>query len=181
LIVLVGALRAAKGHSLALQALELLSGEFEMVFIGDGPMRDQIEKQLRRLGLEARTTLTGALPNPYAWMREADVVIVPSHYEGFGLVAAEARALGARVIVTDVPGLREIAPLLGATLVPGGDARGLASAIRDRFDEPSPGACPWIDSLAPRLVANRYAEVLHTAISRTARENMRAESLAIRK
>jgi glycosyltransferase involved in cell wall biosynthesis len=167
LIVLVGALRAAKGHLLALNTLELLNEDCEMVFVGDGPMRGRIEEHIQRSGLEARTTLTGTLPNPYSWMCEADVVIAPSAYEGFGLVAAEARALLARVIVTDVPGLREIAPLLGVTLVPGDDAPALAAAIADRLQQPRPTRCSWLESVAPIRVAQRYAEVLRGAIHAT--------------
>jgi glycosyltransferase involved in cell wall biosynthesis len=150
----------AKAHTLALEALSLLPQEFAMVFVGDGPERERLETYSAERGLADRVTFIGAAANPYGWMREADVVIVPSRYEGFGLVAAEARAIGARLVATDVPGLREIVPLLGGRLVPAGDESALAAAILAEADA-SPGVpSDWVMSLAPELVAGRYFDVL---------------------
>jgi N-acetylgalactosamine-N,N'-diacetylbacillosaminyl-diphospho-undecaprenol 4-alpha-N-acetylgalactosaminyltransferase len=160
LIVLVGALKAAKAHMLALRALGLLPQEFAMVFVGDGPERERLETYSADRNVADRVTFVGAASNPYGWMREADVVIVPSLYEGFGLVAAEARAVGARLVATDVPGLREIVPLLGGTLVPAGDEAALAAAIITEADAGPGVPSDWVLSLAPELVAGRYFDVL---------------------
>jgi glycosyltransferase involved in cell wall biosynthesis len=160
LVVLVGALKVAKAHMLALRALRLLPQEFAMVFVGDGPERERLETYAADRNMADRVTFVGAAANPYGWMRQADVVIVPSLYEGFGLVAAEARAIGARLVATDVPGLREIVPLLGGTLVPAGDEAALAAAIVAEANAGPGVPSEWVMSLAPDLVAGRYFDVL---------------------
>lgn len=74
----------------------------------DGLERDRIESIVKDLGLEHLTVFPGQvsqteLPNYYA---AADVCVIPSHYEPFGLVAIEAMASGTPVIASDVGGLK---------------------------------------------------------------------------
>jgi glycosyltransferase involved in cell wall biosynthesis len=150
---------------LALHAALLLPSNYELVFVGDGPIRRELEDAVEELGLVDRVTFTGALSNPCGWIVESDVVIVPSRYEGFGLVAAEARALGAKLVATAVPGLREIAPLMGGTLVPEGDASALAAAIVEVVNSEGLPGTEWLASLNPAAVGHRYYEVLVPAVA----------------
>jgi glycosyltransferase involved in cell wall biosynthesis len=71
------------------------------------------------------------LSNPYPVMRRADVIVLPSRWEGFGLVAAEAAALGVPFVGSDVGGLSEVCSLLGHRTFTAGDDEGLAEAIRE--------------------------------------------------
>lgn len=76
----------------------------------------------------------GPIPNERvpAAFQAADVILVPSHYEAFGLVALEARAVGAPVIASDVGGLRELVmPENGGVRVPAGDHDAWAQAMED--------------------------------------------------
>lgn len=98
----------------------------------DGKERERIEGLVRELGLEEITTFAGQiehteLANYYA---AADVCVVPSHYEPFGLVAIEAMACSTPVIASDVGGLRftTINELTGL-LVPPQDKKAFAKAI----------------------------------------------------
>lgn len=160
LVLLVGSLRQMKGHVVALRAVHLLPAHYELVFVGDGQLRESLQADAHSLGVFDRVTFRGALDNPYGWMAAADVVIVPSTYEGFGLVVAEARSLDAHVVATDVPGLREVVGMVGGSLVAAGDAASLAAAIVEAVDSETHTVCNELSSLAPASVARRYREAL---------------------
>ena len=87
----------------------------------DGPLREDLEKTVGSLGLGDRVTFLGAVSNPYPLMREADVLVLPSMEEGFGLVAVEAAALGVPFVGSAVGGLREVCEVLGHRTFPVGD------------------------------------------------------------
>lgn len=98
----------------------------------DGTERHRIEQIIQHLGLADCTTFAGQvghdqLPLYYA---AADVCVVPSHYEPFGLVAIEAMACGAPVIASDVGGLKfTVVPEKTGLLVPPKDEAAFAQAI----------------------------------------------------
>jgi glycosyltransferase involved in cell wall biosynthesis len=97
------------------QSKTRLTGDLKLVIVGgscpdriDGPERQRIEQIVREIGLGERTLFVGRvdhdrLPFYYAC---ADVCVIPSHYEPFGLVAIEAMACGTPVIASDVGGLK---------------------------------------------------------------------------
>lgn len=88
----------------------------------------------------------GAVPHEETsvWMGAADVIVVPSRYEGFGLSALEAMASGRAVVATRVGGLAEIVPPSAGVLVPPADPDALADALlgtlRDRTAADAAGA-----------------------------------------
>lgn len=98
----------------------------------DGKERDRIEKIVGELGLQDITTFPGrlgdeTLPVYYA---AADVCVVPSHYEPFGLVAIEAMASGTPVVASDVGGLQfTVVPEETGLLAPPKDDAAFAAAI----------------------------------------------------
>lgn len=98
----------------------------------DGIERDRIESIINELGMSDFTTLPGRLsqdilPTYYA---AADVCVVPSHYEPFGLVAIEAMASGTPVVASDVGGLQfTVVPEQTGLLAPPQDVAAFASAI----------------------------------------------------
>ncbi len=90
------------------QKLQLIIGGGSTPGNSDGIERDRIEGIINELGMNEITTLPGrlcqtVLPTYYA---AADVCVVPSHYEPFGLVAIEAMASGTPVVASDVGGLQ---------------------------------------------------------------------------
>lgn len=134
LVVLVGRLDPAKGQDVAITAIELLATAHpgaHLVLVGGAIVGHEGDTEARlRAAASDRVTFTGHLDDPGPWLAAADVVVVPSRHEAFGLVVVEALAHGARVVAADVDGPRAI--LDGGRhgwLVAPGDADALARGI----------------------------------------------------
>jgi len=134
---------AKTGVHLALEALPLLPRAYTFWVAGDGPLRPEVERRARRLGVEGRLRLLGSLPRGMvlALMEKAWAVGVPSVPEGgvveaTSIAAQEAMALGAPVVASDLGGLRElIRHGENGLLHPPGDPEGLAQALLALEDE----------------------------------------------
>ena len=118
LVLLVGRLVYEKGFHLALDALaEFLDRASGVRFVvaGSGTAEAQLRDQARRLGLMRHASFLGWVGDDmlHSLYRIAEVTIVPSIYEPFGLVALEAMACGCLCIVADTGGLREVVPADG--------------------------------------------------------------------
>lgn len=108
--------------------------------IGDGPQRAALEERVRALSLGERVELTGRLSNGevMARLERANAAVFPSHYEGFGIAAAEAMALGLPVVVTAVGGLLEVVQAdETAIVVPTRDPGALADAMARLANDPT--------------------------------------------
>ncbi len=99
--------------------------EVELTLFGDGPDRAELEALAARL---PHVDVHGPCSQPGDYLKSCDVVIVPSRYEAFGLVATEARMAARPVIVADVDGLPEQAGM-GGRVAPLGIADDIAKAI----------------------------------------------------
>jgi len=109
-----------------------------LILLGDGPERDRLESLARDLGIADDTAFLGYQPNPYKYMAKSTIFVLPSRFEGFGLVLAEAMALGVPVISTRCPsGPEEILEDgTSGLLVPVGDPDALASAMTNLITGP---------------------------------------------
>lgn len=116
-VLFVGRIQPLKGADVALRALAALADERAMLVVVGGPSGADGEGELARLralatelGIEDRVRWVA--PQPHAalvdWYRAADVCIVPSRTESFGLVALEAAACGTPVVASEVGGLRSL-------------------------------------------------------------------------
>ena len=115
LVLLVGRLVYEKGFQLALDALPQVirrSGRVRFLVAGSGTHEAELREQSRRLGLDEHGTFMGWIGDDvlHSLYRIADLCVVPSIYEPFGLVALEAMASGCPCIVADTGGLREVVP-----------------------------------------------------------------------
>jgi glycogen synthase len=115
LVLLVGRLVYEKGFHLALDALAPVIrrfGDVRFVVAGTGTAESELKRQTRRLRLTRHGTFLGWIGDDmlHALYRVADLCIVPSIYEPFGLVALEAMASGCLCVVADTGGLREVVP-----------------------------------------------------------------------
>jgi glycogen(starch) synthase len=139
LVLLVGRLVYEKGFHFALDALAPVVkrlGNVRFVVAGTGTAEAELKLQARRLGLRRYGSFVGWVGDDmlHSLYRVAEVVIVPSIYEPFGLVALEAMASGCLCVVADTGGLREVVPDDGTVGVrfPSRDADALVT-ILERF------------------------------------------------
>ncbi|WP_160163395.1 glycosyltransferase [Haloferax elongans] len=111
-----------------------------LVITGAGPERDTLEQLVKSRGLEESVEFAGFVDNVYKYMSNADVFVLSSLNEGFGMVIAEALACGTPVVSTDCPsGPAEIlADGKYGSLVPVGDADQLSTAIDNMLANPTP-------------------------------------------
>jgi glycogen synthase len=115
LVLLVGRLVYEKGFQVALEALPKVIEELEDVrflVAGSGTHEEQLRAQAAELGLDEHGTFLGWIGDDvlHTLYRIADLTVVPSIYEPFGLVALEAMASGCPCLVADTGGLREVVP-----------------------------------------------------------------------
>jgi glycogen(starch) synthase len=115
LVLLVGRLVYEKGFQLALDALPGLIrrlGNVRYLVAGSGTHEAELKQQAQRLGIAEHGTFLGWIGDDvlHSLYRIADLTVVPSIYEPFGLVALEAMASGCPCIVADTGGLREVVP-----------------------------------------------------------------------
>ncbi len=157
LVLLVGRLVYEKGFQIALDALPQVirrAGRVRFLIAGSGTHQAELEQQARRLGLMRHGTFLGWIGDDvlHSLYRIADLCVVPSIYEPFGLVALEAMASGCPCIVADTGGLREVVPDNDAGLrFRSRDPRALARMMQRVLTD---------GALRERLVAEASAHVL---------------------
>jgi len=109
-----------------------------LAILGEGSERAKLETLVKDLGLENDVWMPGFVDNPFKFMKRSAVFVLSSKFEGFGMVIAEALAVGTPVVSTDCPsGPSEI--LEGGKwgkLVPVGDHEKLAEAILETIENP---------------------------------------------
>ena len=128
-LLYVGQLIRGKGVHLLLEAMAKMKSTRTLDIVGTGNMEGELKSLAAQLGLSGRVRFNGFQDSPQEWMRRAACVVVPSFWqEPYGLVAAEAVALGRPVVAFAIGGLPE-ACQGKATLVPPGDIAALAAAL----------------------------------------------------
>ncbi len=142
LILYVGSLIERKGVKYLIEAMgEVLQQNSNPVLaiIGDGQERAMLEKIACQQGLGSSGVFVGSVPprDIPEWLRCADLLVLPSLYEGRPNVVLEALAAGLPVVATDIPGTSEIvAHGENGLLVPPRDSRALAKAISELLNDP---------------------------------------------
>jgi glycogen(starch) synthase len=160
LVLLVGRLVYEKGFHLALDALAPIlrrrrDRRVRFVVAGTGTAEAELKAQARKLRVMRRGSFIGWAGDDllHSVYRIADLCIVPSIYEPFGLVALEAMASGCLCVVADTGGLREVVPADGTACLrfPCNDAEALRAIIERVLDD---------DAVRERLVAEARDHVL---------------------
>ncbi len=134
LVVSVGRLIFNKGPAVLLAAAKLLRRDglkFQIAFVGDGPLRSKLKREVQRAGLEGFVLFMGHRTDIHEILQRAAIFVRPSFSEGMSLAVLEAMACGLPVIVTDVSGSRElIEDGVQGFIVQSGDAEELARRIK---------------------------------------------------
>ena len=138
-ILFVGNLVPKKGIPILLEAIGEIAAarnDFLLHIIGDGPYRNEYEEICRKLGLWDSVRFHGFMvkTDVAQFMRECDFLVMPSYYEGFGVVYAEAIASGLPVVGTNVRGPDEVVGHATGLLVRPGDVGELKGAVEYMLD-----------------------------------------------
>jgi len=136
----VGRFMPQKRHDLLFDAWRLASLPHRLVLLTQPS--PELDALIAVKCLQGRVLVAGFRPNPYPWLRAADLLVLSSDREGMPNVLVEALACGTRVVSTDCPsGPREVLRgELERWLVPCRDPQALAEAIRAALAAPRPGA-----------------------------------------
>ena len=156
IIVSVGRLHPQKGFDLAIDACKRLADQGRNVrwfVLGEGDERERLERRIRELGLEGRFALLGVKANPYPYMRQADIYVQPSRFEGKPIAVDEAKMLGLPIVVTDYRAARGQIAHGENGLIAAMEPESIASAIARLMDD---------RALAERLRRNLALEPLGT-------------------
>ncbi len=103
-ILTVGRLSAMKGYDLAIDAAKRLverDVDFTWYVIGEGELREKLERQIADNNLQGRFVLLGSRSNPYPYFKACDLYVQPSKYEGFGITLAEAKMFHKPIVTTN--------------------------------------------------------------------------------
>jgi len=167
-LVSVGRLAEVKGYPLLLDAVALLVTEgrdLRLTLVGDGPERDQLEEQARRLGIADKIVFAGwktqeELRQLY---QNSDICVLSSFAEGIPVVLMEAMASSVPCVAPRITGIPElIRDGIEGLLVTPSHTEELASAIRKMMDEPD--LRRQMASLCRERIADKYElrkNVLH--------------------
>ena len=140
ILLSVGRLDAQKDQATLIHAFASLSAKWpnwQLKIFGEGPLRGKLSALVESLGMADRVTLPGITRDIAAEYRGADVFVLPSRYEAFGLVTAEAMSYGLPVVgFADCLGTNELIEdgSSGLLVTPGDDrAKSLAQALGSLF------------------------------------------------
>lgn len=107
----VGTVYPQKGYDRLLDVHKRLLDEglrHQLIIIGDGYDLDNIQLQLKKLGVEETAKMLGFRSNPYPYVKKADFYVMSSRHEGFPTIIAETLILGKPVTATDISGIRDL-------------------------------------------------------------------------
>lgn len=139
-IVTAGRLEHQKGHDVLLQAFAAsrAAREMDLVILGEGSLEGQLKRQAAQLGVASRVIFPGFVANPWAWIAKARLFVLPSRWEGFPSVVAEALACEAPALVTACDfGPREVVEHgVSGWVTPPDDATAFAAAMDHLLERP---------------------------------------------
>lgn len=135
LLMMVAGFRKQKDQETLIKAMAYLPENYHLMFVGNGEMQQVCRSWVHDLGLEDRVVFMGRRNDVAELLKGADVSILSTHYEGFGLAVIESMAVGVPMILTDVDTLREVAGDAAIFVRPGDSVR-LAEEVRNVVENP---------------------------------------------
>ena len=126
----IARLSEQKGLTYLLDAMSLLTiKDIRLFIVGEGELREELENKVKELNLQDSVIFLGYRKDIVECINSFDFCVLPSVFEGFGLVAIEAFMNSKTIVATDIPGLNEVVTNKNGVLVPAKDPAALASAI----------------------------------------------------
>ncbi len=165
----VALFKAQKGLSFLVEAARLAiaaNPRIRFVHMGDGPLRDDVVRQIAEAGLGGRFLLLDRVPDPVKLLSGLDIFALPSIWEGLPIALLEAMSAGLPAVGTAVSGIEEVIEHnRSGLLVPPADAQALADAILSLASDPvarrrlAAGAVSRVAHFSPDLAASEYRQV----------------------
>lgn len=135
LVMCVGRITRQKGQDVLLRAwpaVRQVHPDARLIVVGDGDLYEPLRRQA-----PPEVAFVGAVDDVRPWYAAADLVVLPSRWEGSPLTLLEALAMGRPVVGSDILSIAEALPAGAGALVPTGDAAALAEAISERIGHPA--------------------------------------------
>lgn len=167
-----------KGHRFAIESIARIEqtnpGAVRLEMLGEGPLMDDCRDLARSLGVEDVVRFHGRSSALFEWLSKSEIVLLPSLWEGFGLILAEAMAAGRPAIAFRIGGATEVIDD-GRTgfLTPPGDVERLTAVLRDlvesfelRLTMGEAGRGKARDEFSVNRVLDRYSELYEGVLSR---------------
>ena len=126
----IARLSEQKGLTYLLDAMSLLTiKDIRLFIVGEGELREELENKVKELNLQDSVIFLGYRKDIVECINSFDFCVLPSVFEGFGLVAIEAFMNSKTLVATDIPGLNEVVTNENGILVPAKKSDALAGAI----------------------------------------------------
>lgn len=110
-ILAIGRLTHQKGFDVLIKAFSQISpqhNDLNLIILGEGDKRKELETLISQNALEGKVYLPGFIGNPYPILKQADIFVLSSHYEGLPTVVIEALTLNKTIVATKCSGVAEI-------------------------------------------------------------------------
>jgi len=174
----MGRLEHQKGFDILLRAFAAVKdkqSDWELTILGEGPLRADLERLIRELGLSGRAHLPGWVPNPARLLNDGDLFVLSSRFEGFPNSLCEAMACGIPVISTDCPTGPDgiVRHEVDGILVPTEDVEALSAAMdrlmsnEEERRELARRAPEILERFAPDKVMGLWEDLLDRVIERS--------------
>ena len=161
-IVTVGRIVPIKNISLLVDAFfyarENLGLRHQLVIVGDGSDRKNVEEKVLQLGLKDEVHFTGFVSNPFPWMKHADLYVLSSVSEGLGMVLLEAIASGTKVVSTDCDGVRDVMKGALRNNLAKQNVEDLAKKMMHILEDESIVYEDYLSDFEPRTIVEKYIE-----------------------
>ncbi len=133
-VTMVARFVEAKDQDTLVRAIAELPATYRLQLVGDGERRSEVEALVQTLGIGDRVNFMGIRSDIPDILRDSDIVVMSSHWEGLSLSNIEGMASGRPFVASDVDGLREVTDGYGL-LFPHGDANALADVLRSLAED----------------------------------------------
>jgi glycosyltransferase involved in cell wall biosynthesis len=179
LLVTVARLAAQKGQADLIEAFGRLKDQgmtdLRLVLAGEGPLRGDLEAQIARLNLGEEVRLLGLYPQVADLYAAADAFVLPSLWEGLGLVILEAWCLNCPVAASALPAVKEfVVDGDNGVLFAPGDPAAIATGIRRLLEVPaqarvwaSRGRDLTAERFSPQTIATQYADIFKRVLAKS--------------
>ncbi|MDI5950741.1 glycosyltransferase [Flavobacterium yafengii] len=134
LVIQVAGFRIEKDQKTVIRAMQYLDKNVKLLLVGDGALLSESEKLVNELGLQERIFFLGVRNDVPSLLKTADILVVSSHWEGFGLAAVEGMAVSKPIIATNVAGLSNVVKGAGI-LFERGNEKELANIVKELFSD----------------------------------------------